>query len=105
VANVDEFDCPARGFKGMSVRTLDVARGRWSIRWVNSSDGLMLPPVLGGFRGDHAAFLGEDVVGDIPVLCRFVWAAHPTTPRCDQAFSLDAGATWETNWIMGFRRR
>lgn len=103
-ANVDTFDGSARGFKGMTVRTLDRARRRWSIHWVNSTDGLMLPPVRGGFQGDRGEFLGDDMDGDMPILCRFVWTRHAETPRWEQAFSLDGGATWETNWIMDFRR-
>ena len=43
VANVDEFDCPARGFKGMSMRTLDLEAHQWWIYWINSTFGKLLP--------------------------------------------------------------
>jgi hypothetical protein len=36
---------------------------------------------------------------------RFTWSGAATpTPRWEQAFSGDEGATWETNWIMDFTR-
>jgi hypothetical protein len=28
----------------------------------------------------------------------------PANPRWEQAFSDDAGKSWETNWTMDFRR-
>jgi hypothetical protein len=105
VANVDEFDCPARGFKGTSVRTLDLATGRWSIYWVNSTRGILEPPVHGGFSCGQGEFIGDDLDGDVPVVARFRWTVHPDTPRWEQAFSTDGGTTWETNWVMEFERR
>jgi hypothetical protein len=104
VANVDEFDCPERGFKGMSVRTFDLMEQRWSIYWVNSSDGLLQPPVVGRFADRCGEFIGHDKDGSIPILARFIWTVDPSTPRWEQAFSIDDGATWETNWIMDFAR-
>lgn len=45
-----------------------------------------------------------------PTICwtgkvRFTWTAIPGEhPRWEQAFSNDAGQTWETNWKMEFFR-
>jgi hypothetical protein len=104
VANVDEFDCPALGFKGMSVRTLDLAQGRWSIYWVGSNDGILQPPVHGGFDGERGEFFGDDTFGGRPIRVRFRWTVSETAPVWEQAFSPDGGASWETNWIMRFSR-
>lgn len=104
IANVDAFDCPAKGFQGMSVRALDQSTGIWAIGWIDSRGGTMLPPVRGGFVGDKGAFVGADMDGPVPVLCRFQWDRHPDTPRWAQAFSYDGGASWETNWTMDFTR-
>lgn len=68
VANVDEFDCPACGFKGMSLRALDLATGTWSILWINSTMGTLLPPVRGGFSGRTGCFVGADTDEGHPVL-------------------------------------
>ena len=35
---------------------------------------------------------------------RFVWKADPIAPRWEQFFSVDAGKTWESNWVMEFTR-
>ena len=119
VANVDEMDCSSRGFSGMSMRTLDLVSRRWSIYWISSGDGRLLPPVQGCFgavdagsdddrgagRGETVGeFVGHDVDGDLPVMARFIWTVRTDAPRWEQAFSADGGTTWETNWVMKFRR-
>ena len=48
---------------------------------------------------------GRDVFEGRPILVRFIWSGITTpTPRWEQSFSDDGGATWETNWIMEFSR-
>jgi hypothetical protein len=102
VANVDEFDCTARGFKGMSLRALDSATEVWAIWWINSMTGTLLPPVHGGFVRNTGCFIGKDTDGGQPVLVRFTWFRDTQLPRWEQAFSYDAGETWEVNWTMEF---
>lgn len=94
------------GFTGMSFRFFDPGTARWSIYWADSRrPGLLDPPVLGGFRGDAGLFEGDDELGGRPIRVRFTWSRITTpTPRWEQAFSGDGGETWETNWIMDFRR-
>jgi len=104
-ANVDQIEFPSLGWSGLTVRSFDVAQRRWSIYWINSRDGVLTPPVHGGFDGDRGLFYGEDVDDGRAVQVRFVWtrlgadAAH-----WEQAFSLD-GREWEVNWTMAFTRR
>ena len=105
IVNVDEIDCSARGFKGMTVRTLYRAQRTWSLQWVNSTKGALEPPVRGRFDGSRGEFYGLDLDGSRPVLCRFIWTADVRSPRWEQAFSTDRGASWETNWIMAFTRK
>ena len=102
-ANIDEINCPTRGFSGMTIRLFDRALRRWSIYWVNSGGATLFPPVHGGFAGDRGLFFGEDE-DDGPVRVRFLWEKQgPIHARWSQAFSRD-GAAWETNWIMEFTR-
>jgi hypothetical protein len=36
---------------------------------------------------------------------RFIWSdISAASARWEQAFSTDAGASWDTNWIMSFQR-
>jgi hypothetical protein len=103
-ANVDEIAFPARGFTGLTLRLFEPAQRRWSIFWANSRDGVLLPPVFGGFSGDRGVFFGDDVDDGVPVHVRYVWTREgPDAARWEQAFSRD-GAAWETNWVMEFRR-
>ncbi len=104
VLSVDEFEFPARGIKGCSIRTLDLALRRWTIHWTTSDTGCLFAPVHGGFSGGRGEFYGEDVCGDRPVLARYLWLDCRTAhPRWEQAFSEDGGVTWETNWTMAFK--
>lgn len=101
VANVDENVFP-QGRAGLTFRTLDQETGTWSIYWLTAAQGVLLPPVHGGFIGETGAFLGADTDGPHPILCRFHWRRDPAAPHWEQAFSYDGGQTWETNWTMDF---
>lgn len=94
------------GFVGMSFRFFDPDTEQWSIyRADTRRPGRLDSPVVGSFDGDVAIFEGDDVHGERPIRVRFTWSGVTSpTPRCEQAFSADGGATWETNWIMGFAR-
>lgn len=104
VVNVDELELPTKGWSGLTVRAFDVAARRWSIYWINSRQGTLFPPVLGGFAGDVGEFHGDDVDDGVPVQVVFRWTRRgPDAAAWEQAFSRD-GVTWETNWVMEFTR-
>ena len=94
------------GFVAMSFRFFDPETDHWSIYWADSRrPGALDPPLFGSFSGDRGLFLGTDTIDGRPILVRFLWSDVTTpTPRWEQAFSEDAGDTWETNWIMTFTR-
>ncbi|BCW90247.1 hypothetical protein sos41_34150 [Alphaproteobacteria bacterium SO-S41] len=105
VANVDELVLPTLGFSGMTVRTLDVEKGLWSIYWINSKIGVVTEPVVGKFVNGIGTFIAPDKDGKRDILCRFVWTiGDQDRPHWEQAFSDDGGATWETNWVNDFER-
>jgi hypothetical protein len=107
LGNEDEFQTDHDGgFTGMSFRFFDPERGLWSIYWADSRrPGVLDRPVFGAFAGDVGVFEGPDTFAGRPILMRFTWTGVTTpTPRWEQAFSDDAGGTWETNWIMDFTR-
>ena len=56
----------------------------------------------GNGRGEFYDF--EPFAGQ-HIFSRFIWTVTGAdTCRWEQAFSADAGKTWETNWTMDFTR-
>ena len=106
VGNVDEIAMPTRGAAGMTVRLFDRDTGLWSLHWASSITGRFEPPVVGTFDDGVGYFYGDDVHDRQPIRVRFIWDhITPTSPRWQQAFSVDHERTWETNWIMTFTRQ
>ncbi|OJH37470.1 hypothetical protein [Cystobacter ferrugineus] len=104
VINVEEHRQEGKPF-GFALRTFDLKTRRWSIYWVNPADGLLQAPVHGGFQRGVGVFEGEDVDDGRPIRARYVWSGITAdSARWEQAFSLDGGRTWETNWVMDFVR-
>lgn len=91
-------------FEGVSLRLFDRADGLWRIYWSDTTGARLFPPVIGSFDGPIGIFRGEDVDDGRPVSVRFRRgrgdADHPVW---EQAFSMDGGNSWETNWFMHFR--
>jgi hypothetical protein len=105
MCSVDESDFPTKGFKGMTFRLYSPEKDEWSIWWITNKDGRLQPPVFGRFEGARGTFHGDDEDDGRPVKVVFDWRTEdPNNPRWSQAFSYDGGETWETNWIMEFRR-
>jgi hypothetical protein len=91
-------------FEGSTLRLLDPATDLWSIHWCSTRGmGRLDPPVVGRFAGDVGRFTGAEVIDGRPVLIRFTWHRRES-PRWQQEFSYDAGATWAVNWTMDFAR-
>lgn len=105
IANIEQHDCPERGWRGVSLRTLNLATDEWSIYWISDRDGRLTPPVVGRFHDEGCRLEGLDIDGERPILARFEWSRVNTeTPRWAQHFSYDDGRAWELNWVMDFRR-
>lgn len=105
-ANFDEITFPTKGFAGLTLRMFDPANGQWSLYWVNKNRPVLESPVVGGFVDGRGEFFGDDVHDGRPIRVRFIWSEiTATSTRWEQAFSVDRGHTWETNWIMESARR
>lgn len=108
LGNVDDNipDWPGHeGFIGQSFRFFEVKKLVWSIYWADSTTGVLGRPVFGSFRNGVGEFHGDDEHEGTPVRVRFRWRAiTESSAHWDQAFSIDDGATWETNWAMAFTR-
>ncbi|MER5451061.1 hypothetical protein ABT065_36460 [Streptomyces sp. NPDC002764] len=104
-ANIDEIDMPYLGAKGLTLRLFDPEREEWSLNWSSSRTGTLFPPVTGRFDGDRGEFCGDDTHDGKDVRVRFLWTGvSPASARWEQAFSVDGGESWLTNWTMEFSR-
>ncbi|MEO7997084.1 MAG: hypothetical protein ABI852_06540 [Gemmatimonadaceae bacterium] len=107
LGNIDQCQSlpPSAFFEGVSFRIFDLEAKQWKIYWVDSYTGKLCPPVVGTFDGDRGTFFGADQHLGTPVRVRFQWdKSDPNQPTWQQAFSVDDGASWETNWQMNFHR-
>jgi hypothetical protein len=104
-ANVDEIDMPHLKAKGATLRLFDPDTGQWSLNWAASRSGKLFPPVVGEFGNGRGEFHGDDTHDGKDVRVRFLWAGMSAdAARWEQAFSVDGGGTWVTNWTMDFSR-
>ncbi len=105
-ANFDEIEFPTKGFGGLTLRLYDPEREEWSLYWVNSRNGKLTPPLVGRFIDGRGEFYGDDIVAGKEVRVRFIWSGITAeSAHWEQAFSVDGGKTWITNWIMESTRR
>ena len=104
----DNFlDLPGGAYRAITLRSYDPKSGQWSIWWLDGRyPGTLDTPMIGGFENGVGTFYANDTLAGRPIRVRFLWTLpKPDLPRWEQAFSADAGATWETNWVMEFTRR
>ena len=97
---------PAGKIEGISLRLYDPGARRWSLNFASLRDGVLTPPVVGGFGADgRGVFYGDDRLGERAIRVRFVITQiSADEARFEQAFSADNGATWEVNWVAVDRR-
>ncbi|HEU4945526.1 MAG TPA: hypothetical protein VFT31_00080 [Kribbella sp.] len=104
--SIDEARLPTMGSYGMSIRVFDPVEKQWTIYWVSSRDGKLQPPVRGRWVNGSCRLVGEDEHQGRPVLVQFTWSdITEQGARWEQAYSVDGGETWETNWTMQLSRR
>lgn len=104
-ANVDEITFGPGEASGLTLRLYDPVAEQWSLHWTTSDHGRLFPPVTGRFTGGVGTFYGDDEEDGRAVRVRFIWSGITAgTARWEQAFSLDRGQTWETNWVMELTR-
>lgn len=107
-ANLEEYEATlpdGKRLRGLALRLFDPHARRWTIHWANASNGTLDPPMAGTFSGGVGTFYGYEDYRGRRIFVRFLWSApRPHVARWEQAFSVDGGATWETNWTMAFTR-
>jgi len=107
LSNLDENVLHRRtgSIYAISLRLFNPQSKEWSIYWSTNLTGTLDVPMIGGFKDGRGEFYSQEVFEDRHLYNRFIWSKI-TANSCqwEQAFSIDGGKTWETNWIMEFER-
>lgn len=91
---------PAGRIDGASLRLYNPHTRQWNLNYANVRNGALTRPVYGGFRDGRGEFHGQEDLDGRALLVRFVISEiSADSARFEQAFSVDGGRTWETNWI------
>lgn len=93
--------------EGASLRLYNPQARQWTLNFANIRNGQLTTPVHGAFDANkRGLFYGQDTLDGRAVLVRFVISnVTPNSARFEQAYSADAGASWEVNWIAIDTRR
>jgi hypothetical protein len=90
----------------VALRAYDPEKKQWYIWWLDGrSPGQIDVPAVGRFENGVGTFYADDTFKGKPIRVRYLWTGVTSnTPHWEQAFSVDAGQTWETNWIWDFTK-
>jgi hypothetical protein len=97
---------PSGPYRAVGIRAYDPKTQEWAIWWLDERQPRVIePPVFGNFQNGVGTFEGDDMFNGKPIKVRFIWSKiTPNAAHWEQAFSPDAGKTWETNWEMQLTR-
>jgi hypothetical protein len=101
-ANLVELDVdgPAGRLQALSLRLYNPETREWTLNFANAAGGALGVPSVGAFRGGRGEFYSHEPFGNRTVLVRFVISdIKADSVRFEQAFSIDGGRSWETNWV------
>lgn len=104
--NMDDnvIDLPSGAYRAVTIRCFDANTRQWAIWWLDGRYPHELgAPMIGGFENGKGVFFADETFNGRPIRVRFLWTPG-ASPRWEQAFSTDGGASWETNWTMKFSR-
>jgi hypothetical protein len=107
-ANVEDYviDRPGGRNHAVAMRAYNPKDGQWCIWWLDGRHTTDIEdPMKGRFENGIGIFHGFTMLDGKRTPVRFKWSGtESAAPRWEQAFSYDDGKTWETNWVMQFRR-
>ena len=105
-ANVVEVtnDAPGGRSQFLAIRLYNPQARQWNITFAHAASGSMDTPLYGSFDRGRGEFYGPDTFKGRAILVRLLFFPGADNWRSEQAFSIDGGKTWETNWITTYKR-
>ncbi|MBX9401058.1 hypothetical protein K4L06_07010 [Lysobacter sp. BMK333-48F3] len=93
------------GIEGFALRLYRPQSRQWHVYWASDRDGVLEPPLVGGFRDGVGLFEGLEAHQGRMLRARATWSQiRADSVHWEQALSPDDGRTWETNWVMRMTR-
>jgi len=69
---------------------------QWSQTWASSRDGVLNPPMFGGFKDGRGELISQETLDGRAILIRGVWSdIKPDSHHFEQDYSGDGGKSWE----------
>ena len=93
--------------RGLGIRAFDAKTNTWADWYLSGAAPTEIgPPGIGRFENGVGTFLSDEEFEGRPVKVRGRFTSiHRDLAQWEQAFSPDAGKTWETNWVMRYSRQ
>lgn len=90
----------------ITLRLFNPESKEWSLYWATDVTGTLEVPMIGSFTDGYGEFYSQEIFEGRHIFSRFIWSEiQANSCKWEQAFSIDGGKTWETNWVMTFERQ
>jgi hypothetical protein len=101
-----ESDGPTGHLELLALRLYNPLARQWNLTFATSKVGVLgMPSAIGEFKIGRGEFFDQEEFNGRAIWVRFtIFSINPDSAQSEQAFSDDAGKTWETNWINKYTR-
>jgi hypothetical protein len=107
-ANMTELESngPNGRLELLALRLYNPAARQWNLYFATSGVGVLgMPASVGSFGDQKGEFYDQETYKDRTIWVRFrIFPISKDSMQSEQAFSPDAGKTWETNWVNKYTR-
>jgi hypothetical protein len=105
--NIAEYvgDGPAGHVELLAIRTYDPKTNQWYLNFTHPDSGTTDVPGVGTMEDGKLVFYDQETFKGKRIWVKFsIFGITADTAQSEQAFSTDAGKTWETNWVNHYTR-
>jgi hypothetical protein len=106
--NIAEYkgDGAAGHVELLALRSYDPTSDQWYLYFSHPNTGTVdVMPGVGVAKNGRIDFYDQETMNGKAIWIRFsIWNISRDTAQSEQAFSADAGKTWEVNWVNKYTR-